>query len=251
MSYIKLKDRIESYQKSSQQYLLNKVPVVLTINGRSFSKLTSLINKPFSENFSDAMISTTLKLCSEVEGAFFGYQFNDEIVIISKNDQNIDTMPWYENNAQKICSAGCSIATNHFNNVSSSVLNLMQDATFVGEIFTVPNFTEVINTLIYKQQQNFYIAVQSACLYNLLKKYNKNTIMEMLAGLSLDEKIDILYHECGVDFDKYPITFRRGVGVYRSPKIIDGFVDNKWTINTDLPVFSKEPSFLNNLIKNL
>lgn len=249
MSYSKLKDRIESYYNSSDYHLLNRVPIIICINGRAFSKLTSLLDKPFCDKFSDSMLSTTLKLCSEIEGALFSYQFNDEIVIMARNDQGVDTSPWYDNKLQKICSITSSIATAHFKNVSSS-LELMGDGIFTSQIFVVPTIAEAINTFVYKQQQNFHISVQSACFYELIKTHNKNTIKEMLSGLSIDEKIDLLQQECNVDFNKYPITFRRGSAGYKVPKVVGDVMKNKWIINNELPIFTKDQSFLSNIFKN-
>lgn len=249
MSILKLKDRIESYQDSSDYKLLNRLPIIIIINGRAFSKITSLLDKPFCEKFSECMVSTTLKLCSEIEGALFAYSYNDEIVIVSRNDQSIETVPWYDNRLQKICSVVSSMATLHFNKISSD-LNLIGDGIFTSQIFVVPTLAEAINTFVYKQQQNFHVAIQSACFYELLKKYNKNSIKDMLSGLSLDEKVDLLNQECEVDFDKYPIAFRRGIAVYKVPRVVNEVMKNKWSINSDLPVFTKDQSFLSNIFKN-
>lgn len=249
--YNKLSNRIVSYQELSDYQLLNRVPLIICINGKSFSKFTSLLNKPFCEKFSKSMLSTMLKLCSEIEGSLFGYQFNDEIIIIARNDQNNGTSPWYDNKLQKICSITSSIATLHFNNISSNLnLNLMGDGIFTSQVFIVPTIAEAINTIIYKQQQNFHISVQSACFYELIKTYNRNTIKEMLSGLSIDEKIDLLQQECNINFNEYPIDFRRGVGAYKIPKVINDVMKNKWIINNDLPIFTKDQSFLGNIFRN-
>ena len=248
MSDLKLKDRIESYYNSTDYKILNRVPIITCINGRGFSKSTSLLDKPYCKEFAEVMHSTMLRLCSEIEGAFFGYQYNDEIIIISRNDQNIDTASWYDNKLQKICSVTSAIATKQFNKISSN-LNIMGDAIFTSHVFIVPTIAEAINTCIYHQQHNFYIAIQSACFYELLKKYNKNSIKEMLSGLSVDEKIDLLKQECDIDFHNYPIAFRRGVAGYKVPKVVNEVMKNKWVINNNLPIFTKEQSFLGNIFR--
>ena len=84
MQNFKLKDRVESYQDQTDYKLLNKLPIVIIINGRSFNKVTSLLDKPYSDKFSECMLATTLKVCSEVEGAVFAYQHNDEIVVVAR-----------------------------------------------------------------------------------------------------------------------------------------------------------------------
>jgi len=250
MSSVKLKDRIDIYADNNNYRLLSRVPIIIVINGRSFHKVTSLIDKPYCDNFAESMLSTTVKLCMEIEGALFSYQYNDEIIIVARNDQNSDTLPWYDNKLQKICSITASIATQHFNLYASNTnLNLMGDSLFTSQVFAVPTIAEAINTIIYKQQQNFYTSIQFSCFYELLKKYDKSTIKEMLADLSTDEKIDLLKQECNIDFHEYPQSFRRGSACYKSPKVIDGVVKNKWIVNTELPIFTKDQSFLTNIFR--
>lgn len=250
MNNLKLKDRIESYQDQTESKLLNKLPIITVVNGRAFATITSVLDKPYSEKFSECMLTTTLKLCSEIEGAFFGYYYNDEIVIVSRNDQSSDTSPWLDNKIQKIASLSSSIATLQFNtSLVELELNLMGDAHFYSKVFTVPNINEAINTIIYKQQQNFYTSIQCACFYELLKKYDKGSIKEMIQGLSFDEKIELLSQECGIDFNQYSSIFRRGSACYKIPKVINENMKNKWFINNDLPIFTRDQSFLANIFK--
>jgi tRNA(His) guanylyltransferase len=168
-----------------------------------------------------------------------------------RNDQTLETEPWYDNKIQKICSVTSSLATVHFHKCMATVdLNLIGDPIFTSQIFTVPNLVESINTIVYKQQHNFHTSIQCACFYELLKKYDKNNIKEMLSGLSVDEKIDLLMQECKIDFNDYPHSFRRGAACYKVPKVINNIMKNKWMINPELPIFAKDQSFLSNIFKN-
>lgn len=246
----KLRDRIESYRDSSDHKLLARLPLVICINGRSFGRGTELLDKPYCPKFAECILSTTLRMCNEIEGALFAYQYNDEIVVVARNDQSPETTPWYDNRIQKISSITASIATLHFNNCATTVnLNLVSEPVFTSQVFIVPNTAEAINALIYKQQHNFHTSIQFACFYELLKKYDKHTIKEMLSGLSVDEKIDLLHQECGVNFNEYPMAFKRGAACYKVPKVTSGVVKNKWMLNPDLPIFTKDQSFLSNIFK--
>ncbi len=249
---ITIKDRISSYEETANYKFLPRVPIIIQINGRSFSKITSLLDKPFCEKFADCLSSTMLQLCLEVEGAVFAYQFNDEVIIIVRNDQNSDTLPWFDNKIQKIVSICSSVATLNFSNLSSSLdLNLMGDPIFTTNAYTAPSILEAANVLVSKQHQSLQGSIQSACFYELLKKHDKNTIKEMLSGLSIDDKIGLLSQECNVDFNDYPISFKRGIACYRAPKLINNdVVKSKWVINKDLPIFTQDHSFLVNILKN-
>lgn len=247
----KLKDRIEGYQAATDYKLLNRVPIVICVNGRGFSKVTQLLDKPYCPKFAECIVSTMIRLCTDVEGALFGYQLNDEIVIVARNDQSNDTNPWYDNRLQKICSVTSAVATMHFNECAEDLkLDMAGTPIFTSQVYVVPTVGEAVNTLIYKQQQNFHTSIQSACFYELIKKYDKNTIKEMMAGLTVDEKIDLLSQECNVDFNNYPLAFRRGVAAYKVPKVTADSMRNKWHLNLEPPIFTKDQSFLSNIFKN-
>lgn len=254
MSNIKLKDRVSAYAEITDYKLLNKLPLIIVINGRSFSKLTALLDKPYSEKFAECLQATLLQLVQEIEGAIFGYCGNDEMIIIARNDQSIETLPWYDNSVQKIASVVSSIATLHFNNCISALdLNLMGEPIFYSHVFTAPNITEAINVIVSKQQKSLISSIHFACFYELLKKHDKNDIKEMLSGTTIDDKINLLRQECNIDFNQYPSSFRRGAACYRTPQIVmfegDELIKNKWALNTDVPIFTKEHSFLNNVFK--
>lgn len=246
----KLSDRIHSYQNVFDYKILPKLPIIIEINGRSSNKTTSLLEKPFCENFSQCMMASAYRICTEIDGAVFGYLHGDDLTIIMRNDQNLETTPWYDNKIQNICSSTASMFTYYFNNYSSATdLNTMGDSIFLSKVYAVPTLTEAINVLIFKQQENFYNSIHWACFYELLnKKYDKTHIKEMLSGLSIDQKIELLKEQCNIDFNNYPLSFRRGIGFYKKPQMTDGGLKNKWTINQELTIFTKDHDFLTNLI---
>lgn len=255
MSNFTLKERISSYEDVSSYKLLPRLPIAIVINGRSFSNITSLLDKPFCQLFAKSMYAALIKLVQEIDGAVFGYSFNDEIVIIVRNDQHIETEPWYNNDVQKIASVASSITTLEFNNYINSIdLNLHGEGIFLSKVFAVPNITEAINLMVSKQQLCFKTSIQAACFYELIKSYNKSDIKEMLLDTSFDDKINLLKQECGVDYNSYPLAFRRGVACYRTPQIVQyqgqQSLKNKWFLDMDIPIFTKEHKFLGQIFKS-
>lgn len=248
----KLKDRIDDYRGASEYRLTPRLPIIIVLNGRAFSNLTSLLEKPYDAKLAECFLSTMHRLCVEVEGTIFAYHHNDEIVLLVRNNQTMDTLPWMGNKLQKICSITASIATEHFNSCADAVdLNLIGDPHFSSQVFVVPDDKEAINTMVYCQQRNFHTSIQFACYYEMIKKHDKGTIKEMLSGLSVDEKVDLLQQECGVDFNEYLVAFRRGVACYKVPKLMEGGgMKNKWILNGELPIFTKDQSFLSNILQS-
>jgi|ERR1017187_2184782 tRNA(His) 5'-end guanylyltransferase len=254
MALVSLRDRIISYEQNTDFRIMKKVPVVIVINGRSFRKVSSLLEKPCSMTMIETFAGVCIKLMQEIDGAMFAYSFNDEIVVITRNDQTVDTNAWFDNKVQKICSATASITTSEFNRLAKlSDLQVIGDPTFTSSVFAVPNITEAINVLISKQNEAIYTAVSMACLYELGKKYDLSTIKQTLSEKSASQKLDILSKQCDINFDDYPAAFKRGSAVYRIQKVIEsdeGFekIKNKLSVDMDLPNFSREPEFLEGII---
>jgi tRNA(His) 5'-end guanylyltransferase len=248
-----LKDRILHYENICDPKLMPRVPVIISLNGRNFARATSLTNKPFDIALGQCFYSTMSLLVHEIEGAVFAYSFSDEIIIISRNDQNLDTTPWYNNSISKIVSVASSLATLHFADAATELeVNITGDPIFLGSVFTVPSITEAVNVMVFAQQRAHQISVRLACFYELLRKFRKHEIEEMLMDTSLEDKIKILRDEAGIDYYDYPVEYRRGVACYRRPETInfngEDIVKEKWSLQNDVPLFS-EKDFLQGIIK--
>jgi tRNA(His) 5'-end guanylyltransferase len=249
-----LKDRVFGYAEISDFKLTRKLPVVITLNGRSFRKLTSLLPKPYCKDFTALMGQTAIRLASEIEGATFIYSFNDEINIVCRNDQNLETEAWYDNNIQRICSASASIASvSLLAAAQKENIKLLGDPVFLAKVFVIPSWTEVINFLIAKQHEASHTAISMACFYELLKKYSADKVLKIVKNLTIEDKYDLLTKECEVDLKSFDLAFWRGIACYRTPKLVKTAfgeeTKNKLTIDEELPFFNKEQLFLANLLK--
>lgn len=247
-----LADRIRSYQDLSDYQLLKQLPVIIVLNVRSCSKLTSLIDKPFSADFVELMISVVAKLCQDVDGIVLSYTYNDQIVLAIRNDQTPTTDCWYNNKIQPIVSAASSIATLEFNRVRvEKNIKLFGDAIFTAKTFAVPNIIELTNVIIHMQQNCFHKSLSESVFYELLKLYPSEEVTRMLAGKTPKQKSEILLEKCKVDYNSYPIAFKRGIAAYRAPKLNtkNGQIKNKFIINDELPLFSQQKDWLLQILK--
>lgn len=249
-----LKDRVFAYEEPTDFKLTRKLPVIITLNGRGFRKTTSILNKPYCKEFTTLMGQTLIKLAAEIEGAIFLYSFNDEINIVCRNDQNLETEAWYDNNIQKIVSASAAIASiSLFSAAQKENIKLLGEPVFLAKTFIVPSWTEVINYLIAKQHSASHTAISMACFYELLKKHNADKVIKILKNITIEDKYDLLTKECDIDLQSYPLAFWRGIACYRMPKLVKTSygeeMKNKLTIDDELPFFNKDQLFLANLLK--
>ncbi len=249
-------DRFKLYEDNYDFQLMRRVPVIIRCDGKNFSRLTRKVEKPFDSILTDCMINTMFESIKEMEGALFGYQQSDEITFVLRNDQSNESLPWFKNRIQKIISTAASLATYSFNNYLNSLNikpNLVGCALFDARVFTVPNNVEVLNNLIWRQQDCLRNAVASAAQTELKKKFGRKTALELLEKRNVKERIQLLKTECQIDFEtKYPTSFRRGAAVYKVPTVSgpDATSRYKWVVSKEIPIFADDRNFIMNILNS-
>lgn len=246
-----LGDRMKAYEKAYNQVIIGRVPVIIRCDGKGFSKWTKRqkLAKPFDNRMISAMSDTLLTVAENIEGCVFGYTQSDEMTFVLRNDQSFESEPWFGNRIQKICSVTSSMVTAVFNRCGY----WNKDAYFDTRVFAVPNEQEAINCLIWRQNDATKNSISASCYYEVAKKTGKKTARKQMHGLNQKEQQELLFQETGINWNDYPIRFKRGVGVYRVTKEleIDGnlCVRSSWKVDNELPIFTQDTDFLNNIIR--
>lgn len=258
MTHNSLGSRQKSYEKPSDYTLMARLPLIIRLNGKNFTKLTKNLNKPYDSDFAKIMANALLYTITDIQGAIFGFTGFDEVTIVLRNDQSLDTEPWLNNRIQKISSIVASSFTIAFYKhclIAEKEAELEGDPIFDARIFSVPSLSEVANNLIWRQNEIYKKAIVSTSHFELAKKLGNKRSYPLLEGKSLEERKDLLLKFCGINFeDFYPASFYHGVAVYRVPILFNESEEivtkNKWKQNWQLPAFQFEKSFIQNIIVN-
>lgn len=253
-----LAERQESYKSSHDYEIMRRLPLIINIDGRNFSKLTKNLAKPYSNHLSKIMSDAMLYTITEIQGSVFGFTFADEVSIIIRNDQNFETEPWLNNKIQQIASSACSIFTLAFYKLAFALdleSELLGDPVFKSHVWAVPTLSEASNYILYRQQECYKSAIRLASIHELSKKLGQKKAFDLIQGKTVEEKLEILLKYTGIDFHEYyPSFFYNGIAVYRSPMLIENaeetFARNKWTVNSNIPYFVNNKDFLFNILLN-
>lgn len=257
MSFNSLRERQKSYEEAYDHKLLRRVPVMIRVDGANFTRFCRDLQKPYEPLILEALAQSMLISISDMSGAIFGYAQSDEITFVLRNDQSLESDPWHDNKIQKISSRTASMVTENFNEIVKSIdpkLPVVGKAYFDCICWPMPSIGEVVNNIIDRQKSCINDSVTKSCIKILTNKFGKKTAIKMVKSSSLDEKIDLMYeHEKIVYEDDFPSSFRRGIGVYKVPSVVntaDGIITkNKWKLDWDLPLFNFEgKDFLHHLI---
>ena len=271
-----LSDRIKEYESNTQTKLIKKLPVIIRLDGRSFSKYTNGFTKPFDIELSYILQDVALELRKEIENAKFIYSQSDEISILltdwdkSKPNEGgrIDT--WYDYRIQKIVSVASAIATAKFNEyvykLAEKYEELAEDKLYVidNRIVGTDNVEyykerakllkrklfkatfdsrvfnlptdEVVNYFIYRQQDALRNSISS-----LARKYYST---KQLVGVNNPTKIQMLETDYGVVFDRDITQLQKlGFTVITNLKAKENNKE-KFEIDTNIPIFKDNRDYI-------
>ena len=256
MSFTTIGDRHKAYESVYDSTIIRRIPVIIRADGRSFSKVTRRIRRPYCNKMLNLMSLTMLETIKQMDGAVFGFQQSDEITFVLKNDQELETEPWFGNRIQKLCSITSSMVTYIFNEALSNMEDppeLIGQTIFDTRVFAVPDYSEAVNNLVFRQQDCIANAITGAAYAELGRQFGKKTAYRLLHGKSLEERQGLLKDECGIDFTAhYPLSFRHGVGAYRAPHVLEveagQITKQKWILDFELPKFTDSREFIMGII---
>lgn len=272
-----LGDRMKRYENVPKVSLVRRMPVIIRLDGKAFHTFTRGFKKPFDPVLMQTMNDTMKYLCENIQGCVLGYTQSDEITLVLVDYQTLTSDAWFDNNAEKMCSISASMATLAFNsawrrNVDEWAVSKIPDwyeggtndpdsvdrvalkqaelyvsrfdkALFDSRVFNIPK-EEVMNCLVWRQQDATRNSIQSAGQSQFSHK--------QLMGKSCDQIQEMLFTERGINWNDYPVPCKRGtccikrfVNVCADGTIIQR---KKWMLDDNIPIFNKQPDYINSLV---
>lgn len=249
-------DRMKDFYEDRTRYKLpRRTYIIIRIDGKAFHTYTRGLAEPFDVPFMTDMEVTARMLCESIQGAKFAFVQSDEISIVLTDFDTINTSAWFDGNIQKIASVSASMATAYFNGAravrkltieegpnSIEELMIMKFALFDARVFSIPERTEVINYLIWRQQDatrnSIQSAAQSVYSHKQLEGKNSNQLQEML-------------FQKGINWNDYPVYWKRGRAILKAENNKQVFHIREpkgWRIDHIVPIFSQDRGYFDNII---
>jgi tRNA(His) guanylyltransferase len=258
---MKLEDRIkEYYEGRTKQYLMRRMITIIRLDGKGFSKYTNGLEKPFDNGFSDDMDATAVYLCENIQGAKFAYTQSDEISVVLTDFDNLETSAWFDYNVQKMVSIAASLATAKFNQLrafrklhetgasysSENKVRRQELAHFDARVFQVPSINEMVNVMIWRQQDCTRNSISMAA--------SANFSHGQLEGVSGADKQEMLFSEKGINWNDYRPKFKRGTVISKKAitfQDIEGndYIRTKWLPDYNTPIFTQDKEYLTKFIE--
>lgn len=199
-------DRMKTYERLSESQLIPNLPIVVRLDGKSFSKYTSRLERPYDLKLIELMQNTCKHLMKISHNIKVAYQQSDEITLIISNDY--DNPVEYNGRVQKLCSilaAECSV---YFATHAYILENALHDhPVFDCRIFNVPDWVEASNAVLWREQDATKNSIQLAGQSNFSHKE-----MQGLKNNQIQEKLLL---EKNINWNDYPASFKRGSYIKR------------------------------------
>lgn len=205
-----LGDRIKAYETiETSGRFIPTIPICARIDGRSFSKFTKGMDRPYDQRMSDAMIRTASMLVDHTH-ALIGYTQSDEITLVWCAESYKSDI-FFSGKKQKMVSVLASLATAYFTRaLIESESDLMQYVSkmphFDTRVFQLPSREEAANAVLWRERDATKNAVSMSASHYYSHK--------QLHGKSGSEMQEMLFQK-GVNFNDYPAFFKRGTFVRR------------------------------------
>lgn len=213
-----LGDRMKEYEEvEAGRRFLPLLPVMARIDGRAFHSFTKGLDRPYDALLSTAMILATKRLAEETN-ALVAYTQSDEITLLWHTDRE-ESQIWFNGRIAKMTSQCAALATLYFYQEIDKVLPhyKVKNPTFDARVWQLPNITEAINCLIWRQQDAVKNSISMAAQhYFSHKQLHKKDSQEKKAMLLTK----------GVDWSEYPEVFKQGV-IIQKMETISRFTTNE------------------------
>jgi tRNA(His) guanylyltransferase len=235
-------ERMKAYEFQETARVLNKsLPIYVRIDGRSFSKFTKNMHRPYDIRMSSSMINTTKRLVKETN-ALMGYTQSDEISLVYLWDKP-ETDVFFGGKVQKLTSILASMTTAIFNRELLYNFGEFNDGRdlldkiphFDARVFNLPSKTEAANAFLWRAMDARKNAISMAAfsMFSPKQLHGKDQVDMKL--MMLDKGIDFECH--------YPDFFKKGSFVRKVtreiPRPFDEIEKIPEAIRPTLPEFVK------------
>jgi tRNA(His) 5'-end guanylyltransferase len=198
----------ENYEDRYRISMTRRMPVVLRLDGRDFYTATRGCERPFDEKFSDAMVSTAIYLCRDIQGVKCAFVQSDEISILLTDFDTLETEGWFNYNVQKIVSVSAGLASAYFSlKWKKPIAEAHRPHVFDCRAFNVPK-EEVCNYFVWRQKDwlrnSVSMLAQSHFSHKELLNKSQTDMHEMLS-------------DKGIKWTRLPDKWKNGTFISRGP----------------------------------
>lgn len=192
-----LAERMKAYENRYRVEIPRRLHTVIRVDGRGFSSYLRHADRPYDIRVMAAMDAAAEALCNDISGALLAFTQSDEVSVLLLDRAPI-SHPWFGGVTAKMLSIAAAGATRAFN----AAYGRSKGAMFDARVFTLPDATEAMNYLIWRQRDTIRNSIAMTAQAHFSHR--------RLNGIDTVGMRALLLAEKGIDWAKLPEEFRRG-----------------------------------------
>jgi len=201
-------DRMKEYESvETDRIFLKDLPIYARLDGRSFSKFTRNMDRPFDSRMSQCMIETTRYIVDKTH-ASVGYTSSDEISIAWPAVKTSEGQHFFAGKIQKICSVLAGMAAAKFAYEYTKNFGVISDSMphFDCRVINMPNQIETVNMFLWRA-----LDAEKNAIGMIARHHFSHSILQ---NKSILDMLELLKNK-NVDINSYPNNFKYGVWLKR------------------------------------
>lgn len=204
-----LGDRHKNFERLTSTRLMQGLSTIIRLDGRAFHTLTQWMSRPYHQPMLDCMRETMIHMVRETQ-ASVGYVQSDEISLAFLPDRELP----FSGTTQKLISTMAGECSVKFFREMSERMPEYQDmpAVFDARVIQYPTVDLMTENLIWREAD--------ATRNSLTAAAHAHYTTKELHGAGFTKKHDML-HAVGVNWNDYPVHFKRGVYGHTIKKPMD------------------------------
>lgn len=252
MDKTSLGDRMKAFEAATGNVLVPRMPTIVRVDGKAFHtwtkknlsdinselELQSEKSNPGGPSF--ALHRTMLRgvagsMCNGMQNAVFAYTQSDEVSILLRDYDQLNTQQWFGGKVQKIVSVAAAMASSYFNFYWSRYKAPQQAnevAIFDARVFQIPR-EDVTNYFIWRQKD----ATRNSVNFIARKFFSHKELL----GKNGSEIQDMLWREHNVNWNDYETWMKRGSCVCNNSE--------GWVSDDNIPIFTQDREYIEQFVR--
>lgn len=256
MDKTSLGDRMKAYEAATGTVLIPRMPTIIRVDGKAFHTFTRRINEENdptsrygpSEKMHQVMMHTAEALCDEIQNAVLAYTQSDEISILLRDYDDLQTQQWFGGKVQKIVSVSASVAATAFNFFWEGQFGRLRYvnelAQFDARVFQIPK-EDVANYFIWRQKDATRNSVQFIA--------RKHFSHKELHGKSNEQIQEMLWKEHDCNWNDYAAWKKRGSCIIKKEERIQVtdqtiYGRMKFVEDDHIPIFTADREYIERFV---
>lgn len=190
-----LAERIKEYEKVFSRTAVQRMPLMIRVDGRAFHTFTRNCVKPFDKYIMESMVRSATKVAEDMQGFKAAYIQSDEATFCITNYDTINTQGWFGYDINKMISLSAALMSVSFNyHYQQQPSRISGIATFDSRAFNVP-IDDVVNAFLWRakdwERNSIQMYARHFFSHKQLNKKRKADIHEMLHGIGKNWATDL------------------------------------------------------------